>query len=105
MLHALAQGTRVTHRQLVARGLSTSEAANLIAYLTRLPIGDHAWTLAEVNVLLFLQSLREAGGFGQNDGLPSPTAQDRGRRTGRSRTKVTSKPRAAKRPRAAKADL
>jgi hypothetical protein len=68
MRHALAQGTRVTHRQLVARGLTTGEAANLIAYLTQLPIGEQSWTLAEVNIVLFLRSLQRAGRFGENDG-------------------------------------
>ena len=64
-------GTRSTHRQLVSRGLAPGEAANLTAYLNRLPIGDQPWTLTQVNTLLFLRSLRLTGLFGPSNGDPS----------------------------------
>lgn len=64
-------GTRSTHRQLVSRGLAPGEAANLTAYLNRLPIADQPWTLTQVNTLLFLRSLRLTGLFGPSDGDPS----------------------------------
>jgi hypothetical protein len=60
--------TRATHRQLVDRGLSASEAANLTAYLNRLPAGDQPWSLTQLNTLLFLRSLCLAGRFGPMDG-------------------------------------
>jgi len=56
------------YRQLVARGLEPGEAANLTAYLAGIPLGDHAWTLREVNNLIFLRKLQVAGTFGLNDG-------------------------------------
>jgi hypothetical protein len=62
------QGTRSTHRQLVSRGFTPGEAANLTAYLNRLPIGDQPWTLTQVNTVLFLRGLRVSGRFGPTDG-------------------------------------
>jgi hypothetical protein len=59
-----AGATLSTYRQLVSRGLAPGEAANLTAYLNRLPIGDQPWTLTQVNMLLFLRSLRQSGRFG-----------------------------------------
>lgn len=63
-----AGATLSTYRQLVSRGLAPGEAANLTAYLNRLPIGDQPWTLTQVNTLLFLRSLRLNGRFGPADG-------------------------------------
>src|SRR5262245_62772601 len=61
-------GPAATYRQLVTRGFASGEAANLTAYLNDLPIGDQPWTLRQVNAVLFLRKLREAGRFGRNDG-------------------------------------
>jgi hypothetical protein len=61
-------GPAATYRQLVTRGFASAEAANLTAYLNDLPIGDQPWTLRQVNMVLFLQKLREAGRFGPMDG-------------------------------------
>lgn len=62
------RGTRSTFRQLMSRGLAPSEAANLTAYLNRLPIDDQPWTLTQVNTVLFLRGLRVSGRFGPMDG-------------------------------------
>jgi hypothetical protein len=67
-------GPAATYRQLVTRGFASSEAANLTAYLNDLPIADQPWTLRQVNAVLFLQKLREAGRFGASDGAPAGTA-------------------------------
>ena len=52
--------TRATYKVLVLRGLGSTEAANLVAYLNGLRVGDASWTLAEVNRLLFLRHLYRA---------------------------------------------
>lgn len=65
-----AGATLSTYRQLVSRGLAQGEAANLTAYLNRLPIGDQPWTLTQVNTLLFLRSLHLSGRFGPSDRGP-----------------------------------
>ena len=62
-----ADATQWTYRQLVARGFAAGEAANLTAYLNRLPIGDQPWSLTQVNTLLFLRRLRISGRFGGTD--------------------------------------
>ena len=77
-------GPATTYRQLVVRGGdqvgvaelrgASSEAANLPAYLHRLPIAEQPWTLRQVNAVLFLQNLRMNGRFGAGDGEPSGTA-------------------------------
>jgi hypothetical protein len=67
-------GPAATYRQLVVRGFASDEAANLTAYLHALPIGDQPWTLRQVNTVLFLQKLREAGRFGEGDGAPERPA-------------------------------
>ena len=69
-----AAGPAVTYRQLITRGFASGEAANLTAYLHRLPIADEPWTLRQVNAVLFLQSLRERGRFGVSDGDPDEDA-------------------------------
>jgi hypothetical protein len=61
-------GPAATYRQLVTRGFASGEAANLTAYLNDLPIAEQPWTLRQVNAVLFLQKLREAGRFGPMDG-------------------------------------
>ena len=63
------EATRVTYRSLLLRGLAPDEAANLTAFLSGIPVGSQHWKLLEVNRLLFLRELREAGRFGSDDGL------------------------------------
>jgi hypothetical protein len=70
---ASPEGTRITFRSLLLRGLAPDEAANLTAFLCGIPVGAQRWKLVEVNRLLFLRELREAGRFGDDDGA-SPTA-------------------------------
>ena len=67
-------GPAATYRQLVTRGFASGEAANLTAYLNDLPIGEQAWTLRQVNAVLFLRKLREAGRFGTGDGATDGAA-------------------------------
>jgi hypothetical protein len=67
-------GPAATYRQLVTRGFASGEAANLTAYLHDLPIAEQPWTLRQVNAVLFLQKLREAGRFGASDGAQAGTA-------------------------------
>jgi hypothetical protein len=69
-----APGPATTYRQLVVRGFASGEAANLTAYLHRLPIAEQPWTLRQVNTVLFLQMLRMNGRFGPGDGEPTGTA-------------------------------
>ena len=59
-------GNAPTHsyRELVARGLTDGEAAALTAYLEGLDVAHHAWTLREVNGLLFLRYLHLTNRFG-----------------------------------------
>jgi hypothetical protein len=68
------EATRVTYRSLLLRGLAPDEAANLTAFLSGIPVGAQHWKLLEVNRLLFLRELREAGGFGTDDGASPLTA-------------------------------
>ncbi len=56
---------------LLVRGLAPDEAANLTAFLAGLPIEDAAWTLGQVNRLLFLRELARARRFGGLDGTGS----------------------------------
>ena len=67
-------GPAATYRQLVTQGFASGEAANLTAYLNDLPIGEQPWTLRQVNAVLFLQKLREAGRFGPGDGATDGAA-------------------------------
>jgi hypothetical protein len=57
--------TRETYRQLMRRGLTSTEAANLVAYLNGLRVDDTPWTLGQVNRLLFLRHLYRAGRLGE----------------------------------------
>lgn len=65
-------GTRATYRTLLLRGLAPEEAANLTAFLCGIHIGSQPWKLDEVNRLLFLRELQNAGRFGLNDGAIEP---------------------------------
>src|SRR5918996_2573323 len=46
--------TRATYRNLIIRGLSPDEAANLTAWMAGIDVGETHWTLRQVNQLLFL---------------------------------------------------
>jgi hypothetical protein len=50
-----------TYRDLIRRGFDSVEAANLVAHLAGLRVGDGSWTLGEVNRLLFLRHLHGSG--------------------------------------------
>ena len=56
------------YRQLVARGLDPSEAANVTAFVAGIRIARQPWTVGEINHLLFLRAMREGGRFGRDDG-------------------------------------
>ncbi len=60
--------TRTTYRQLLMRGLSPDEAANLTAFLCGIPVGEQHWKLLEVNRMLFLRALARTGSWGATDG-------------------------------------
>ncbi len=45
------------YRDLGAKGMAPSEAGNLTAYLLGLRPADQAWTVAEIDRLLFLRYL------------------------------------------------
>lgn len=62
--------TRTTYRQLLMRGLTSDEAANLTAFLCGIPVGEQHWKLVEVNRMLFLRSLARSGSWGPADGSP-----------------------------------
>jgi hypothetical protein len=55
--------TLATYRDLGAMGLAPSEAGNLTAYLRGLRPVDPAWTVAEIDRLLFLRYLADRGRF------------------------------------------
>jgi hypothetical protein len=71
--HARTAGTptrpAVAYRQLVIQGLTPGEAANVTAVMRGIPIpiGPAAWTLREINHLLFLRAMRDAGRFASDD--------------------------------------
>jgi hypothetical protein len=50
------------------KGMSTTEAANLTAFLCGLSTTDVQWSLKQVNQLLFLRRMRETGRFDDHDG-------------------------------------
>jgi len=57
------QRPSMAYRQLVMRGLAPGEAANLTAVMRGIPLGETPWTVREINHLLFLRAMREAGRF------------------------------------------
>jgi len=62
--------TRATYRQLLVRGFSAGEAANLTAYLAGIEVGSgRPWRLADIDRLLFLRELCRTGRLGADDGL------------------------------------
>jgi hypothetical protein len=60
---ANGSSTQATYRALLLRGLRPGEAANLTAFLCEIPVGRQPWRIDEVNRLLFLRQLYEAGRF------------------------------------------
>jgi hypothetical protein len=60
--------TKATYRTLLLRGLTPDEAASLTAFLCGLQVGSGRWHIDEVNQVLFLQELQNAGRFGAKDG-------------------------------------
>jgi hypothetical protein len=60
--------TRSTYRLLVSRGLAPDEAATLTAFMCGIPIADGRWSIRQVNQLLFLKAMVQAGRFGPSDG-------------------------------------
>jgi len=60
--------TRSTYRQLLLRGLSPDEAADLTAFLAGFAVGSKPWKLIEVNRILFLGALARGGRWGPDDG-------------------------------------
>ena len=62
-------GLQATYRLLQRRGLEATEAANLTAWMTGLPVHEHDWAIREVQGLVFLRRLTQQGRFGPTDGL------------------------------------
>ena len=55
------------------KGLTPTEAANLTAFICGLSTTDPRWSLKQVNQLLFLRSMQQAGRFGGTDGAKKRT--------------------------------
>jgi hypothetical protein len=62
--------TRATYDELIRRGFAPTEAANLVAHLAGLRVGEVRWTLAEVNRTLFLRHLYRSGRVGETRPRP-----------------------------------
>ncbi len=65
---------RDTHRALIRQGLESTEAANLVAYLNGLRVGDASWTLGEINRVLFLRHLYRSGRLAEASQVPQASA-------------------------------
>jgi hypothetical protein len=63
--------TRSTHRLLMTKGFTATEAADLTAFLCGIPIAEVHWSLRQVNQLLFLREMARTGRFGPRDGEPA----------------------------------
>ena len=61
-------GIQASYRLLQIRGLASTEAANLTAWLTGIPVREHHWNIRQIQQLLFLRRLNETGRFGKTDG-------------------------------------
>ena len=68
-----APATRSVYRLLLMKGMTPAEAASLTAFLCGLPTSDLNWSLKQVNQLLFLRAMRQAGRFGGTDGAKKRT--------------------------------
>jgi hypothetical protein len=55
------------------KGLTPVEAANLTAFICGLPTTDARWSLKQVNQMLFLRAMNQAGRFGGTDGARKRT--------------------------------
>ena len=60
--------TLATHRDLIRKGMTAAEAANLTAYLCGIPLHDVQWSLSQVNRLLFMRELHRSGRIGEDAG-------------------------------------
>ncbi len=56
-----ARDARATYHGLLIGGLTAPEAANLTAHLAGLRISTKAWTLQQIEHLLFLRSVVDSG--------------------------------------------
>jgi hypothetical protein len=63
---------RATSRRLRMGGWTAEEAANLVARLCGLRIGQRPWTVREIENLLFIRSMADAGRIG-GSGEPDPS--------------------------------
>ena len=70
---APAPATRPVYRLLLMKGLTPTEAANLTAFICGLSTTDPRWSIKQVNQLLFLRSMQQAGRFGGTDGAKKRT--------------------------------
>ncbi len=59
--------TQATYRLLTMRGLAPAEAANLTAYLVGLNVHKTAWTLTQINRMLFLRQLYRTAEWGARE--------------------------------------
>ncbi len=53
--------TRATYRNLLMLGLAPDEAANLTAWMAGIAVREVAWTLRQINQLLFLREMNRTG--------------------------------------------
>jgi hypothetical protein len=56
------------YRQLMMQGLAPDEAANITAVMRGLQIVATPWTVRQINHLLFLRAMRDAGRFDPDRG-------------------------------------
>jgi hypothetical protein len=70
MAASSAPATRSLYRLLQMKGMTSAEAASLTAFLCGLPTSDLNWSLKQVNQMLFLRQMQQAGRFGRRDGNP-----------------------------------
>jgi hypothetical protein len=58
---AVELANRATWRRLRMAGWSAEEAGNLVGFLAGLPVGRQAWTLREVENLMFIRRMVDQG--------------------------------------------
>lgn len=54
------------------KGMTPDEANNLTAFLYGLPAAEQRWTVPQLNQLLFLRQVHQAGRIGSDDGGLDP---------------------------------
>jgi hypothetical protein len=64
--------TQTAYRQLVSSGLTGTEAAGLIGFVSGLAPNTTPWTMSQVNRLLFLRSLYRDGEWGRAERRADP---------------------------------